>query len=192
MRKRIIAIAVTTGLALSGGAFAAAQTDVKSPDEAAEKSSSEPRKNRPDKGEGPRPDKGEGPRPDKGDRGRHGNKFGHGVGHAIHGELIVPVRPAEGAADAKPTFETVEFDRGKVVRSTDEKLTLERPDGVQVTVTLNDETKFRGASKGSELAPGSPVFVVSKDGVARQVGKPKPRDERGKKADSPTPEKPAA
>jgi hypothetical protein len=93
--------------------------------------------------------------------------------------LIVPVRPAEGAADdAAVTYETVEFDRGKVVTASDEKLTLERPDGKQVTVTLNDATTFKGVSKGSELTVGEPVFAVSKDGVARHVGQPKPRGQR--------------
>lgn len=163
MRKRLIVPFLAIGLALSGGAIAMAQSAPEPPADA-------PALGR----QGPKSHAG----PHAPNHGRgHGPKFAPGVGHAIHGEVIVPVRPAEGTPeDAEPTFETVEFDRGKVVTATDDELTLERPDGVKVTVTISDATRFKGASKGSELTIGSPVFVVAKDGTARHIGQP--RDQR--------------
>jgi len=201
MRKRIIVTLITVGLAVSGGAIASAQTDTgktRDPADKTPKTAPAPDKKEAAPADKPARDSDKPPRdsdkrraegqkhPDR----RDGKKFGPGVGHAIHGELLVPVRSEDGS-DAPRTFETVIFDRGRVVTATDEQLTLERPDGQRVTVALNDDTSFRGVSKGSELKEGSPVFVVAKDGVARHVGQPKPRPEGEKKRQAPG-EKPAA
>jgi hypothetical protein len=42
-----------------------------------------------------------------------------------------------------------------------------------VTVTVNDDTRFRGVDSASELQTGKPVFVVSSDGVAKGVAQRK-------------------
>ena len=170
MRKRLFVSLAVAGLVLSGGAIAIAQTA-----DPAVKPAETPKTPKAERAPGTKMERADKPgRGPKGPGGPHG--FGPGVERAVHGDLIVPVRPADGDANATPTFETVQFDRGKVVTATDESLTLERPDGKQVTVALNGDTKFKGVSKGSELTAGSPVFVVSKDGVARTVGQPRPGD----------------
>ncbi|HVE94567.1 MAG TPA: hypothetical protein VNB24_06570 [Acidimicrobiales bacterium] len=195
MRKRVIVTLITVGLAVSGGAIASAQTDAPKDERPARET---PKPAAPaDKAEKPRE-----PKPERGDAekrraegqkrpGEHGNKghhknFGPGMGHAIHGEVLVPVRSEDGSETPR-TYETVVFDRGRVVSATDQQLTLERPDGQRVTVALNDNTSFRGVEKGSELREGTPVFVVAKDGVARHVGQPKPHPNGEKRRAEPAP-----
>lgn len=171
MRNRIFVLVAVGVLAVSGAAIAAAQT-------AAPEAAPAPAPGQ--KLRAPHP-------PGKPGARMGGPKIGRGVEHAIHGELIVPLRPAkDAAADAKRTFETITFDRGTVVSASDDALTIERPDGQRVNLTLNGDTKFRGVNKGSDLAPGTSVFAVSKEGIARQVGQPKTH-RMGDKAGGPKP-----
>ena len=101
-----------------------------------------------------------------GDHGRPGPKGGRPgapgpFGHAVHGDLIVPTRNGG--------FEKVAFDRGTLTESSTQSLTLHRPDGVDVTVKLNDATRYKGVENAAALEKGQPVAVVAKDGTARVV-----------------------
>lgn len=97
---------------------------------------------------------------------------------AIHGELLVPEPPAEGEEpdeDAPKSWRTVIFDAGTVVEARDDELTLERPDGEEVTVDIIDETKMR---EDAELEEGDRVAVIAdEDGDA--LGVMTPPDDRG-------------
>jgi hypothetical protein len=93
-----------------------------------------------------------------------------GVGRAIHGELIV--RQEDG------TFGPATMDRGKVTEKSSQSFTMERPDGVKVTITVGDGTKYRGISGFDALQVGKPAIAVVKNGVAVMVGQPLPREER--------------
>jgi hypothetical protein len=90
-----------------------------------------------------------------------GGRPGAMGGHAVHGDLIV--RTKDGA------FEKVAFDRGTLTAVSATSLTLHRPDGVDVTVTLNGDTRYRGVENAGALQKDQPVAVVSKDGTARVV-----------------------
>jgi hypothetical protein len=79
----------------------------------------------------------------------------------VHGDLIVPT---EGGG-----FEKVTFDRGTLSASSADSLTLHRPDGVDVTVKLNSESRYKGVENAAALEQGQPVAVVAKDGTARVV-----------------------
>jgi hypothetical protein len=92
-----------------------------------------------------------------------GPKGGHigALGRAVHGDLIV--RGKDGA------FEEVTFDRGTLTAVSATSLTLHRPDGVDVTVKLDGETRYRGVENAAALKKDQPVAVVSKDGTAKVV-----------------------
>jgi hypothetical protein len=83
------------------------------------------------------------------------------LGRAVHGDLIV--RGKDGG------FEEVTFDRGTLTAVSATSLTLHRPDGVDVTVKLDDQTRYRGVENAAALQKDQPVAVVSKDGTARVV-----------------------
>ncbi len=89
---------------------------------------------------------------------------------AIHGDLIV--RQADG------TFGPATMDRGKVSAKSSSGFTLVRPDGVTVSVTVGDATKYRGVANFDALQVGKPAVAVVKNGVAVMVGQPLPKDER--------------
>jgi len=76
---------------------------------------------------------------------------------AVHGDLIVRT---------KSGFENVTFDRGLLSAKDGSTITLRRPDGVNVTVSLTDTTRFRGVAGADQLQTGKPVGVLSKDGKA--------------------------
>lgn len=80
---------------------------------------------------------------------------------AVHGDLIVRGR---GGA-----FENYTFDRGKVDAASSTSITLTRPDGKQVTVSITPDTKFRGVRDASGLQTGKPAVVVSQGGKADLV-----------------------
>jgi hypothetical protein len=81
----------------------------------------------------------------------------------VHGDLVV--RTKDG-------FQHVTYDRGKLASASGTTLTLTRPDGVTVTVTVNDQTKYRGVTGFGQLQTGWPTLVLSKDGVALVVAQP--------------------
>jgi hypothetical protein len=84
---------------------------------------------------------------------------GRVLGHAAHGELIVPKRGAEGQ------WETVVLDRGEVTSMDDASITLKRPDGPSVTLGLTPETRF----PDGRPEVGKQARVLSIGGVARLV-----------------------
>jgi hypothetical protein len=86
---------------------------------------------------------------------------------AVHGELIV--RTKDG-------FATVTFDRGEVLRHGATSITIERPDGVEVTKSIDGDTRFRGIGSADEIVDGRPALVVSKGDVAVLVAQ-RPGDE---------------
>jgi hypothetical protein len=78
----------------------------------------------------------------------------------VHGDLVV--KQGDG-------FETVTFDRGTVTSVDASSLSLHRPDGVDVTVKLTDQTRYVGVTGAGGVQKDKPVTVVSKDGAARMV-----------------------
>src|SRR4051812_48214319 len=86
---------------------------------------------------------------------------GAGVGPVVHGDLVV--RAKDG------TFQTVTVDRGKVQSVDGDTLTIVRPDGPTVVVTLDASTKYRGISGKQDLAKDAAVGVASRDGKALMV-----------------------
>jgi hypothetical protein len=78
----------------------------------------------------------------------------------VHGDLTV--RTKDG-------FEQITVDRGKLTSVEGSTLTVTRPDGPVVTVTVNDQTRYRGIDSKDDLQTGKPVVVVSKDGTAKGV-----------------------
>ena len=91
---------------------------------------------------------------------RPGRAHAGPLARAVHGELIV--RAQDG-------FENVLFDRGTLTSADAGSLTLHRPDDVDVTVKLTDQTRFIGVEDADALEDGKPVTVVHKDGTARAV-----------------------
>jgi hypothetical protein len=79
----------------------------------------------------------------------------------VHGDLTVR---------AKDGFQQVTYDRGKVTSKTGNSLTLQRPDNVTVTITVDSNTKYRGITSVDELTVNKPAVVVSKNGTALMVG----------------------
>src|SRR3954453_22238471 len=100
---------------------------------------------------------------------RRGGKAGLGAGLRLgavaHGDIIV--RTKDG------TFQSVAIDRGKVQSVDGDKLTIVRPDGPTVVVTVDASTKYRGISGLQELTKDARVGVASRDGKALLVRVPK-------------------
>jgi hypothetical protein len=85
------------------------------------------------------------------------------LGRAVHGTFIVKGKGGQ--------FQTVTYDRGTESGVDGAKLSIARPDGPTVTVTLTKDTKFKGVSDASGLQAGRPTVVISdKDGNALLVG----------------------
>jgi hypothetical protein len=89
--------------------------------------------------------------------GRAGHPGAALLRRAVHGDLIVR---------GKNGFENVTFDRGRLESRDGSTLTLKRPDGATVTLTVTDATKYRGVSGLDQLQTGRPTAVVSQDGKA--------------------------
>jgi hypothetical protein len=83
------------------------------------------------------------------------------VRRTVHGDLIV--RGKGGA------FVSVTYDRGKVTAASTTSISLQRPDGVRVTITINGDTTFRGIHDASALKVGQPAEVLSYSGTAHTV-----------------------
>ena len=56
---------------------------------------------------------------------------------------------------------TYTFDRGKVTAASGQSITLARPDGQSVTLTITPETKFRGVASAADIKTGKGAIVVS-------------------------------
>jgi len=97
------------------------------------------------------------------------------LARAVHGELTV--KTAKG-------YETLTFDRGKVTSTTGSAITLNRADGVAVTITVDGATRYAGVGGLSGLTAGKPALVLSHLGVATLVSQ---RPQRPAAAPSSTP-----
>jgi hypothetical protein len=113
--------------------------------------------------------------PGPGPKGGRGPGAMGALGHAVHGDLIV--RTKDG------TFEKVVFDRGTLTASDADSLTLHRPDGVDVTVKVDDQTRYKGVENAAALQQDQPVAVVAKDGTAKAVMQRDPDAPRRPKGD---------
>lgn len=109
----------------------------------------------------------DGPKGPGGGRGPRGL-----LGRAISGDLIV--RGQDG-------FEPVTFNRGTLTAVDAASLTLRRPDGVDVTVKLDDQTRYRGVENAGALQKDKPVVVFSKDGTAKVVMQRDPEAKPGRR-----------
>ena len=56
---------------------------------------------------------------------------------------------------------TYTFDRGKVTAVNGQSITLARPDGQSVTLTITPETRFRGVTSAADIKTGRGAIVVS-------------------------------
>lgn len=103
-----------------------------------------------------RPCRPHGPGPEAEADGSSGRRPGPPFGRAIHAEVILP--DGDG-------FRTLVLDRGRAVEVSETSLTLERPDGERVTVTVTSETEVYG-----EPEAGNPVSVAATpDGDALRI-----------------------
>lgn len=64
---------------------------------------------------------------------------------------------------------TYTLDRGKVTAVTSTHLTMVRPDGASVGLTLASSTKYKGVSGESSIRVGKRASVISLDGTAVRV-----------------------
>ncbi len=86
---------------------------------------------------------------------------------ADHGEVEVRVK-GTGTATAA-TWKTVTFDRGQVSDVAGDHITLARPDGQSVTLTIGADTKFRGVTSAQQVQKAKGAIVVSENGKATLV-----------------------
>ena len=177
MLKQRIATLLIGGLVLGGGAMALAETSPADPDVGSSSDAAGAPEDRANKRaearaciEAHRANPEAEPsaeckalREQLGKPGRHkGHRPGAGLlRRGIHGEVIVE---QDGGG-----FETLEFDKGTLQSADTDSLVLKRADGVTVTLSMNEATKFKGVEGAGDLRTGDKVFVVSKDGVARLV-----------------------
>lgn len=141
MLKRNAAIILIAGLVVGGGALAYAEGSPSRPTVSTAASGSASAQAR---------------------AGGRAHRPGMGIlRRTVHGDLVVR---------GQGQFQNVTFDRGKLTAKDGNTLTIARPDGVNVTVTVTDSTKYRGVSGLDELQTGRPTVVVSKDGQALMVG----------------------
>jgi hypothetical protein len=80
---------------------------------------------------------------------------------AVHGDIVVK--------DKDGNYVTVTFDRGSVAAASATSVTLTRPDGPAVTVTVTADTKVHGAATAADLKIGQDAIVVSRAGTATQI-----------------------
>lgn len=86
-----------------------------------------------------------------------GGKHAGVLRRVVHGDLVVRT---------KKGFENMTYDRGTVSAVSATSITVQRPDGVSVTKTIDANTRFRGAQSASDVKSGSPAIVLSKGGAA--------------------------
>lgn len=83
------------------------------------------------------------------------------LARTVHADLVV--KAGEG-------FRNLTFDRGEVTAVSDTSITLHRPDGVDVTVALTANTRYRGVDGPGAIETGKPAVVLAGDGSALVVG----------------------
>jgi hypothetical protein len=79
----------------------------------------------------------------------------------IHADLIVK--------DKDGQFVTVTVDRGTVAAVNAGSITLDRPDGKQVTLTINGDTAVHGVASVTAVQTGKAAIVASRNGAATQI-----------------------
>jgi hypothetical protein len=79
----------------------------------------------------------------------------------VHADLIVK--------DKSGAYVTVTIDRGTVSAVNATSITLDRADGKQAILTINNDTKVHGAASVSAIQTGKMATVVSRDGAATQI-----------------------
>jgi hypothetical protein len=80
---------------------------------------------------------------------------------SVHGDVIVK--------DKSGQYVTVTFDRGTVTAASATSITLTRPDGPTVTLTVNADTKVHGPASAAAVATGKDAVVISRSGTATQI-----------------------
>ncbi len=89
---------------------------------------------------------------------------------ADHGVVEIKVTgAATGTAAGTATWQTVTFDRGKVSTVTAGQITLARPDGTSVTLTINAGTKYKGVTSWQQVTTAKGAIVVSENGTATTI-----------------------
>jgi hypothetical protein len=94
---------------------------------------------------------------------------------ADHGIVEIKVKgvatgTATGTAAAgTATWQTVTFDRGKVSNVTGSQITLARPDGTSVTLTINAGTTYKGVASWQQVTTAKGAIVVSENGTATTI-----------------------
>src|ERR1700722_18578249 len=86
---------------------------------------------------------------------------------ADHGTIEIKVK---GATKGAATWQTVTFDRGKATAVSASQITLARPDGKTVQLTINASTKYRGVTSWQQVATAKDATVVSENGTATIIG----------------------
>lgn len=82
----------------------------------------------------------------------------------VHGESIVR---------KDDQWVTITWDRGDVTAVSSNEITLQRPDGVSVTLAITADTKFLGVADADAVRTGDPALVISQQGKATQVAQRK-------------------
>lgn len=82
---------------------------------------------------------------------------------ADHGTIEIKMK---AATTGTATWQTVTFDRGQVSAATAGQITLARPDGQSVTLTIGPNTKWQGVTSEAQIVTGKGALVVSEDGTA--------------------------
>ena len=80
---------------------------------------------------------------------------------ADHGDLELKTKDG--------TWVTVTLDRGTVSAASATSVTIDRPDGQKVTLSINSSTKVHGIASVADLKTGKAAIVVSQSGAATQI-----------------------
>jgi len=81
---------------------------------------------------------------------------------ADHGDVDIKVK-ATGA------WQTVTFDRGQVTDVAADHITLARPDGKSVTLTISASTRYRGVTSWQTVTKSKGAVVISANGSATAI-----------------------
>lgn len=156
MIKRIVTAVMVAAFVAGGGAYAFAQAQPDDPRPAADGAPTDPT--------GPRARcravvNGEGQGPAS-ERLRRFCRRRALAARTVHADLIV--RAQEG-------FANLTYDRGEVTAVSDNSVTLRRADGVSVSVTLTDATRYVGVDDPGEIETGEQAAVLAREGEALVV-----------------------
>lgn len=85
---------------------------------------------------------------------------------ADHGDVEVKVKDG---GSGTPAWKTVSFDKGQVTDVAADHITLARPDGKSVRLTINASTKYKGITSWQEVAKSKGAIVISENGTATTI-----------------------